>query len=343
MTMKLSRAAARTPLAPASLRQARRGLLGTLAVAAAALLAPLGAQAQAFPDKPLRLVVPFAAGGAADVVGRAIADQLQVELGKPVVVVNRDGAGTIVGVNYAAKAAPDGYTLLLSGDAATINTASGRNLPYDFLKELTPISTLFAAPQFLVVRKDSPFQSLGELVSYAQQNPGKLKFGSSGIGTSIHLSEETFNAAAGIEALHVPYRGVAPAVNDLIGGQIDYVIAGSSTAVPAVQSGQLRALAINSKQRSTQLPDVPTAIEQGVNVETMGWYGLFVTAGTPPEAVERLHAATQDALRSPEITKRFTSVGGEARPASLAETRKFVEDEIAKFSALIKRLGIKLD
>ncbi|MDX3906597.1 MAG: tripartite tricarboxylate transporter substrate binding protein [Pigmentiphaga sp.] len=298
---------------------------------------------ESFPSKPLRLVVPFAPGGAADVIGRAVADQLQRELGQAVVVVNRDGAGTIVGVNYVAKSPADGYTLLLSGDAATINTASGRTLPYDFLRELTPVSILFSGAQILLVSKDSPFKTLQDMVAYARAHPGKLRYGSSGIGTSIHLAEASFNAAAQIEALHVPYRGVAPAITDLVGGQVDYVIAGSSLATQAIQSGQLRALAITTAKRSEILPDIPTAKEQGVDVETMGWYGLFVPAATPPAVISRLNAATLAALKSPELSERFKSIGGEARGTSPEEAGAFVKAEIRKFSELMRRLNIKLD
>lgn len=310
----------------------------------AVLVAPGAAQeGDAFPSKPLRLVVPFAPGGAADVIGRSVAEQLQRELGQSVVVVNRDGAGTIVGVNYVAKAPADGYTLLLSGDAATINTASGRTLPYDFLRDLKPVSILFSGAQILLVRKESPFKTLQDMVSYARANPGKLRYGSSGIGTSIHLSEASFNAAANIEALHVPYRGVAPAITDLIGGQVDYVIAGSSLASQAIQAGQLRALAITTDKRSPFFPDLPTAKEQGVDVETLGWYGLFVPAATPPAVLARLNAAAVAALRSPDLVERFKTIGGEARPTSPEEASAFVNNEIRKFTELMQRLNIKLD
>lgn len=337
-----ARASSRIRLRPAM--PARR-----LACAAAVLL-PLvlavPSQAQGndpFPSKPLRLVVPFAPGGAADVIGRSVAEQLQHELGQPVVVVNRDGAGTIVGVNYVAKSPADGYTLLLSGDAATINAASGRALPYDLLRDLTPISVLFSGAQVLLVSKDSPFKTLQDMVAYAHAHPGKLRYGSSGIGTSIHMSEASFNAAANIDALHVPYRGVAPAITDLMGGQVDYVIAGSSLATQAIQNGQLRALAITTDKRSPFLPEIPTAKEQGVDVETMGWYGLFVPAATPPAAIARLSAATLAALKSPDLSERFKSIGGEALGMSPEQADAFVKAQIRKFSELMRRLDIKLD
>lgn len=296
-----------------------------------------------YPDQPIRMVVPFAAGGAADAIGRSVAEQLQKVLGESVIVVNRGGAGTIIGVNYVAKAKADGYTVLLSGDAAVINTASGRDLPYDLTKELILVSPLYSGAQYLIVNKDSPYKTLNDLVQRAKEHPGKLKFGSSGIGTSIHLSEETFNAAAGIKAMHVPYRGVAPAMNDLSSGLLDYVIAGSSVAVPAAQGNHLRVLAINSDKRSPQLPDVPTAIEQGVNVETKGWYGLWVPAATPPAVVGRLNAATREALKSPEISEKFQSLGGESRGSSVSVAKTFVANELDRFTKLIRELGLKLE
>jgi tripartite-type tricarboxylate transporter receptor subunit TctC len=330
-------------------RHQRRSLIKSALVVAAMLhamaccSAAFANDADHYPSKPLRLIVPFAPGGSADVIGRAVGEQLQHELGESVLIINRDGAGTIVGVNYATHSAPDGYTLLLSGDAATINTASGRTLPYDFTKDLQPVSILFTGPQVLLVNKASPFKTLTDLVNNARANPGRLKYGSSGVGTSVHLSLEAFNAAAGIKGVHVPYRGVAPAITDLMGGQIDYVIAGLSYALPAIKGGSLKALAITSDKRSPLMPDLPTAKEQGVNVLTAGWYGLFVPEGTPPQIIDKLNAATQTALKSPQLTKRFNALGGEARGSTPAQAGAFVEAEIHKFSTLMQTLDIKLE
>lgn len=313
---------------------------------AAALLLPLGSQAahgaETYPSRPLRLIVPFAPGGAADILARVVGEQLQRELGRPIVIVNRDGAGTIIGVDAAAKATPDGYTLLISGDAATINTASGRPLPYDLMKDLKPVSLIYAGTQFLLVNKDSRFNSLQDMVKYAKANPGTLKFGSTGVGTSTHLSSETINAAAGIKAIHVPYRGVAPAMNNLAGGHVDYVIAGSTAAIPSIQNGLHKALAITSRTRSQAVPQVPTLMEQGVPAETGSWYGLLVPAGTPPDMVKRLHAAMVVALKSPEVVERLKSLGGEPRITTPEETAAFMRAEIQKYGALMRKLDIKL-
>jgi tripartite-type tricarboxylate transporter receptor subunit TctC len=308
-----------------------------------ALCTAIGHAAEAYPSKPLRLIVPFAPGGAADILARVIGEHLQRDFGKPIVIVNREGAGTIIGVDAAAKATPDGYTLLLSGDAATINTASGRPLPYDLLKDLQPISLVYSGTQFLLVNaKDNRFGSLRDFVQHAKAHPATLKFGSSGVATSTHLSAETINAAAGIKGVHVPYRGIAPAMNNLAGGHVDYAIVGSSAAIPAVQNGQFKALATTGRSRSPSLPSVPTLIEQGVNAETGSWYGLFAPAGTPAARVKRLNAATVSALRSSEVTERLKSLGGEARPTTPDEARDFMRAEIARFATLMRKLDIKV-
>ena len=299
--------------------------------------------AERYPTKPLRLIVPFAPGGAADVLGRVVAEQLQRDLGKPIVIMNREGAGTIIGVDAAAKATPDGYTLLLSGDAATINTASGRPLPYDLMKDLKPVSLVYSGTQFVVANaKDSRFNSLQDLIKHAKANPGGLKFGTSGVGTSTHLSTETINAAAGIKATHVPFRGVAPALTSLQGAHVDYAVAGSTAAVPLVQNGQLKALAVTGRQRAQALPQVPTLIEQGVKAETGSWYGLLVPAGTPPDITKRLHGALMGALKSPEVVERLKALGGEPRPTTPEEATAFMRAEIQKFAALMKKLDIKV-
>jgi tripartite-type tricarboxylate transporter receptor subunit TctC len=298
------------------------------------------ADAQDYPARPIRYIVPFAPGGSADVIGRSVAEQLTRILGKSVVIMNHDGAGTITGVGYAAHAAPDGYTLLQSGDAGSINTASGRSLPYDFMKDLKPVSTLFTGVQVILVNKDSPYHTLQELVRAARAHPGTLKYGSSGVGTSVHLSLEAFNAAAGIEGVHVPYRGVAPDINDLMAGRLDYTLAGASFALPQMQNGNLRALAITSAQRSPFMKDIPTAKEQGVDVVTSSWYGLFVPAATPDAIVATLNGAIRTALQDPGLVKRFESLGGEATYSTPEQARQFVDDDIRKFATLIRKLHI---
>lgn len=307
-----------------------------------ALVGTVAAQ-KSYPNKPLRLVVPFAPGGVADILARAIADPMSKDLGQPIVVSNHPGAGTIIGLEIAAKAAPDGYTLLLSGDAGVINTASGLKLPYDLMKDLAPISTVYSGPQILLVNKDSPYKSVQDLVKYAKANPGRLNFGTSGIGTSVHLHSELFNQAAGIQAVHVPYSGVAPAMAELVGGRIDFVIGGSTAAIPAIKNGSLRGLALMSRERSALLPELPTAIEQGVNIETASWYGLFTRAGTAPEIVKRLHASLAKALDSKVVQDRFVAMGGEVKTTTPEQFSAFLRAEIQALSVTIKQLNIKLE
>ncbi|MFH1185968.1 MAG: tripartite tricarboxylate transporter substrate binding protein [Chloroflexota bacterium] len=327
-----------------TLGAARAGALAAAFVAAVSLPMPFhAAHAQSYPSKPIRLVLPMTVGGITDILARVIADPMEKDLGQPIIIISRPGAGTVIGVDYVAKAAPDGYTLLLSGDAGVINTASGRPLPYDLMKDLVPISGVYSGAQLLMVNKDSRFKSLQDLVMYAKANPGRLKFGSTGIGNSTHLSAESFNQAAGIQAVHVPYKGGAAPFTDLMGGHIDYMILGSTAAIPAIKDGSLRGLAIMSKDRTPLLPDLPTAVEQGVNVQTSGWYGLYTTAGTPPETVKKLHASLTKALHSKAVQDRFVSVGGQAMSMTPEQFLAFLQAEIQKQSVLIKRLGIKLE
>ena len=265
------------------------------------------------------------------------------ELGQPILIINRDGAGTIIGVNEAAHAAPDGYTLLLSGDAGIINTASGRKLSYDLIKDLAPISIVYSGAQVLMGKRDGPFATLQDLVKHGKANPGKIRYGSTGIGTSTHMSSEIFNQAAGIATIHVPYKGVAPAMNDLAGGHIDYVIGGSTAAIPAIKSGQVRGLALMSRTRSSQIPDLPTAIEQGVNAETGSWYGMYMRAGSPPQAVRRIHELLVKVLATPDVAERYKSLGGEPRSMSQQEFADYTRNEVQKLAKLMKQLNIKLD
>lgn len=309
---------------------------------ALSLMATSPVNAQAYPSRPIRLVVPFAPGGAADILGRIVADRLQRDLGQPVVILNKDGGGTIIGVNFVAKSAPDGYTLLMGNDAMTINTASGRKLPYDLLKDMAPISLVYSGPQIVLVNKSSPFNSLTDLVRFTKVNPDKVSYGSSGIGSSTHLSAAALSEAAGIKPTHVAYRGIAPAINDLLAGHVDFLIAGTSSALPLIRAGNAKPLAILSKKRSPLLPAVPTAIEQGVNAEANGWYGVLAPAGTPPEITAKLNAALVAALGTTEFRDRLLALAGEPQGMSEAEFAAFIRAEIQKFSTLMRAHDIQL-
>lgn len=315
-----------------------------LVAATGLLLAPPSVEAQAnWPVRPVQIVVPFPAGGPPDILARTLAEFMTRDLGQPVLVSNRAGADTIIGTDAVAKAPRDGHMLLMLGDSGVINSASGRKLPYDLRNDLTPISMALSGPQVLMVAANSRFKNLGDLVSFARANPGKVSFGSAGAATAIRISTEVFNAAAGIDALHVPYKGVAAAINDIIGGQVDYIITGMSVAVTAIRGGKMRGLAINARQRSAQLPDLPTALEQGVDVDTTGWFGIFMTAGSPQQAVDRVHASMVRASTDESVRQTMQKLGGEPRVMSREDFTTFIDSELKRISNLMKRLNITVD
>jgi len=308
------------------------------------LAASTSAFAQAYPDKPVRLIVPFSAGGPADVLGRLIGEKLTRNLGQTIVVINKDGAGTILGVDMAAKSTPDGYTLLLGNVAMVINSSAGKKLPYDLKRDLVPVSLAFTQPLILVINPSLPIANVKEFSAYAKANPGKLKYGSSGIGTSIHLTSELFRNAVGVELTHVPYKGAAPAMTDLLGGQIDLMFPGITPVVAHVKSGKLRALGLTSLKRSPALPDVPTMDELGVkNFESIGWYGVLVPAGTPKTIVTRLNRELVAALNLPDLKERLASQGGDAVSSTPEQFAAFIDSELRKWTTVIRTANIQVD
>ena len=317
----------------------------TAAALAAALwsLAPQGL-AQSYPARPVRIIVPFSAGGPADLLARVIGEKLQHGLGQSIVVLNKDGAGTILGVDMAAKSSPDGYTLLLGNVAMVINSSTGKKLPYDMLKDLTPVTLAFTQPLILVLQPSVPINSLQELIAFAKSNPGKLTYGSSGVGTSIHLTTELFTHAVAINMTHVPYKGVAPALTDLLGGQIDLMFPGITPAMPHIRSGKLKALALTSKTRSPALPEMPTLIELGVaNFESVGWYGLLVPAGTPKAIATRLHTELVKVLTMPDVKENLARQGGEATSSTPERFATFIGEELKKWTEVIRTAKIKVE
>jgi tripartite-type tricarboxylate transporter receptor subunit TctC len=302
------------------------------------------ALAQAYPDKPVRLIVPFSAGGPADLLGRLIGEKLQRSLGQTIVVINKDGAGTILGVDMAAKATPDGYTLLLGNVAMVINSSAGKRLPYNLQRDLAPVSLAFTQPLILVINPALPVATLKDFVAYAKTNPGKLKYGSSGIGTSIHLTSELFRNAAGVEFTHIPYKGAAPALTDLLGGQVDFMFPGITPVVAHVRNGKLRALGLSSSKRSAALPEVPTMHELGVaNFESIGWYGVLVPAGTPKTIVTRLNRDLVAALSQPDLKERLASQGGDAVSSTPEQFTAFIDSELKKWTSVIRTANIPID
>lgn len=317
----------------------RRGFMVLLA------LLPVTAAAQSYPTRPIRLIVTFAPGGGADFMGRAIAPLLSEQLGQTVVVENRAGANGVVGADIAAKAAPDGYTVLL-GAAGTMAVAPhlGEPLPFDPVKDLMPVSLLATSPFVLVVNKDLPVDSVKSLIDYSKANPGKLNFGSSGKGGAPHLAGEQFAAMAGIKMVHVPYRGLGPAVADLISGQIQVLFADVPLVAEHARAGTLKALAVSGRSRSGAMPDLPTVAEAGVPGYAAGtWYGIYLPANTPPAIVERISAALKTVLSQATLKAMMGKQGAEAQWMAPDLFADFVRTDSTKWGALIRERGIRVD
>ncbi|TMH46328.1 MAG: tripartite tricarboxylate transporter substrate binding protein [Betaproteobacteria bacterium] len=310
-----------------------------------ALLVSQAALAQAWPNRPVRFLVPFAAGaGINDIMARLVGQHLGAGLGQPVVIENRAGAGGIAGTEAAAKAAPDGYTFLMTNVSLVTSAYLYSRLPYDPQKDFVPVTLVATSPLMLVVHPSIAASSVQELIALAKANPGRLNFGSGGVGSTPHLSVELFKSAAGIDAVHVPYKGGAPALNDLISGQLSFMIENVPGTMPFVKGGKLRALAITSAQRSLLEPALPTMAESGVrDYEVVGWQGLFGVAGTPPDIVVRLQAEVGKVLRLPEVRERLAALGAEPIGSTPAEFGAFVRAENARWGRIIREKGMRSD
>ncbi len=320
-----------------------RTLLAAALVAACA--ATSAAYAGTWPERQIRLVVPFPAGGAADMFGRLIGAELTEALGQQVIVDNRAGAGGNIGAREVADAPADGYTLFL-GTIGTqaINPALYSNIPYDTRAAFTPVAMVGSVPNVLVVNPALPAKSVGELTALAAREPGKLNMGSSGNGSSIHLSGELYKHLAKLEITHVPYRGGAAALTDLIGGRVDLMFDNLPTSLAFITDGKLRPLAVTGLRRSAKLPDVPTMQEAGVaGYEATAWSGLFVPAGTPKAIVERLNVEAAKALQSERIQSRYREMGAESPSMSQAEFKAFVDSEYDKWANIVKLSGAKAE
>jgi tripartite-type tricarboxylate transporter receptor subunit TctC len=320
----------------------RRAMLGTALLSA---LAPwASARAQAWPSKPLRLVVGYAPGGTTDILARLVAPHLAAALGQPVVVENRPGAGGNVGTAAVARADPDGYSLVMgTGGTLTINPAIYAQMPFDPQKDLAPISLIAAVQNVMVVNAELPVRSVAEFIAYAKQRPGQVFFASSGVGAASHVAGELLNILAGLQMVHVPYRGSAPALADLVAGHgVQVTLDNLPAFIGAIQDGRLRALAVTGASRSPVLPDVPTMQEAGVrDFEVTTVFGLLTTAGTPPEIVARLHRETVAAVRRPEITQRIKDLGAEPVASTPAEFADVIARDIARWREVVRRAGIQ--
>jgi len=320
----------------------RRRLIELAAAFAATSAVAHGVQAQAYPNRPIRLIAPFAAGGGTDSAARIIAAALSELLGQQVVVDNRPGAGSNIGAEAAARSAPDGYTLLLGSPPLAINRFLYASLGYDSVTDLAPVALLCRFPNILAVPVSSPLTSVRSFIDHARANRGKVTYSSPGIGTTPHLSGELFKRMAGIELIHVPYRGAgAGAITDTIAGRVDATINTTGSLLQTVRSGQLRALAITTLKRFPTAPELPTIAESGVaGFDVSSWYGLFVPAKTPPEIIARLNAATVTALSEPAVRARFEPLGVVVETSTPEGLGTLLQSEIDKWGPIIKAAGI---
>ncbi|MBO9686416.1 MAG: tripartite tricarboxylate transporter substrate binding protein [Mitsuaria chitosanitabida] len=318
----------------------RRTLIAGLATATVSA----SALAQGYPDHPVRLIVPYAPGGSADIVARLISDEWGKALGKPLVVENKAGAGGNLGVAEVAKAAGDGYTVGLQTVSLAINPALTPKMPYDTLKDLAPVGMVASSQHVLVVNENVPAKTVKDLVALAKRQPGKLSYASAGTGSTFHMAAELFKAVAGVSIVHIPYRGGGPALSDTIGGQTEMAFPVLSAAQGHVQSGRLRALGVTGPRRSPLMPNVPTIAEAGVpgySFET--WFMVFVPSGTPKPVVDRLNATLNAVLATPTVKDRMAKEGFDASPSTPAAARARLEKELPQWAKLVKERGITAD
>lgn len=331
------------------MRATRRAMLAGGFSGLAALAAPGSPRAQpgnaaGYPDRPVRLIVPFTAGGAGDIVGRLLAAHLQAELGKPFVVENRPGAGSALGVEQIARATPDGYTIGMANIASQAILPNLRQLPYDPVKDFAPVGMVALTPCLLVVNPDRlPIRSVAELVERAKAAPDALDFSSSGAGTSLHLGMEMFMQAAGIRMTHIPFNGSGPSLQALLAGQVALSMEVAAVAWPQIQDGKLRALAVTTPQRAAFAPDLPTLEESFPGTAIAPWHGLVAPAATPKPIIEKLAAATESFLKQPETLARFQQQTLEPKGAGPAEFAAFIQDELKTFAEVIRRGNVTVN
>ena len=309
---------------------------------AAALLAAMPAFAQTYPARPIRFIVPFPPGGGNDIVGRIVALKLGERLGQQIVVDNRGGAGGTIGTDLAAKAAPDGYTILINNISLAVNATLMPKLPYDTLRDLAPVSLVGRQPNILVVHPGIAARSVQELLAMARAKPGAVNYGSGGIGTASHLATELLKLMAHVELVHVPYKGLGPALTDLMGGRLQLVISTMASALPHVRAEKMRPLAVTTASRSPFFPDLPTMDEAGVRgYDFSTWYALLVPRGTPGDIVRRLNTELGHVLQSAFVTEQFAAQGLEPTPSSPAQLAAHLKSEVAKWGTVIRASGAK--
>jgi tripartite-type tricarboxylate transporter receptor subunit TctC len=302
------------------------------------------AMAQTYPVKPISLVVPFPAGGTTDVLARAVGQELSKSLGQPVLVESKPGAGATLGADFVAKAKPDGYTLLMGAVHHTIATSVYKKLPYDFQKDLAPVTTVALVPNVLVVNPGVPARSVAELLALAKTAPGKYTYGSNGNGTGQHLIGAQFEGMAGVQLLHVPYKGSGPLTTDLLGGQIAMSFDTITPVLPHIKAGKLRALAVTTSKRSGALPDVPTLDEAGLSGFNLGtWFGVLAPAGTPRDIVVRLNTEIVKIINAPEFRKRMEDIGAEPVGNTTEQMAQQIRDDTERFAELVRKAKVSID
>ena len=323
-----------------SLKIATTALLGLTVCASA-----LAQTADNYPNRSITMVVAFPAAGTTDILARLIGQKLTDKFKQTVVVENRPGAGGNIGTAFVAKAPPDGYTIMMGTiGTQSINPSLYKKMPYDAAKDFVPITRAAMVPNLLVVNKDAPFNTLPEMMAYGKANPGKLTYGSSGNGTTLHLSGELFNLMSGSKITHIPYKGSTPAVADLMGGQISMIFDNMPSVIQQVKSGRLKALAVTSAQRNAQLPEIPTIQELGVaGYEVWSWFGLLAPAATPKPIVDKLNATIVDILKQPDVQAKIIELGAVPVPETSAEFGAFIEAETLKWAKVIKEANIGMD
>ena len=297
------------------------------------------------PSRGITIVVPFTAAGATDILARIVAQKLSEKFDKSVVVENRPGAGGNIGTALVAKSPPDGYTLVMATIGThAINSSLYKSMPYDAVRDFTPLTRVAMVPTVLVVNKDAPYNTVQELIAYGKANPGKLTFGSSGNGTTLHLSGELFKLRTGVQMTHIPYKGSTPAIADLMGGQISMVFDNMPSVIQHIKGGRLKALGVTSSTRNAQLPEVPTIEESGVpGYEVWSWFGLLAPAGTPEAVIDRLNREIVAIIRQPDVNTRILELGSVPTPETSAEFGAFIRAETDKWARVVREAGVAID
>lgn len=312
-----------------------------LTVAAALLLAGT-ALAQGYPSKPIKFVVPFSAGSATDIVARTVGEVMSRNMGQPIVIENRLGAGGTIAAAQVARSEPDGYTVLVHSSGHALNPALYKNLGYDTLKDLTGVTTLAAIPNVLVVNPAKGWKTQADLIAAVKAAPGKYNYASAGVGSGTHMNAEIFRLQAGIDALHVPYKGTPDAMSNVIGGSNDWFFAPLASALPLIRDGRLQALSVSTKARSSALPEVPTSIEAGLPASDYTlWVGMIAPSATPPDIIKRLHDEAVKALASPELKERMVKLGADPFPQSSEAFNSYIQSEMAVAERVVKAAGLK--